>query len=73
MYGGLGIKKPEVSSGPSAGRTSSEVVFAADLGGTHLRAATVDDNGTIQFRLKQKTPHTADPDEIVRALVHAVR
>jgi len=49
------------------------VVFAADLGGTHLRAATVDEDGTIHFRLKQKTPHTADPDDIVRALVQAVR
>src|SRR5437764_3679850 len=73
MYGGSGIKNPEVSSDSGAGRTSSEVVFAADLGGTHLRAATVDENGTIHFRLKQKTPHTANPDEIVQALVQAVR
>src|SRR5882724_10587738 len=73
MYGGSRIKNPEVSPDSRAARTSSDVVFAADLGGTHLRAATVDENGTIHFRLKQKTPHTADPDEIVRALVQAVR
>src|SRR3954465_1344115 len=73
MYGGSGIKNPEVSSDSRAARTSSEVVFAADLGGTHLRAATVDENGTIHFRLKEKTPHTTDPDDIVRALVQAVR
>src|SRR5438045_8807484 len=73
MYGGSGIKNPEINSYLPAGRTSSEVVFAADLGGTHLRAATVDENGTIHFRLKQKTPHTANPDEIVRALVQALR
>jgi glucokinase len=73
MYGGSGIKNPEVSSDSRAAETSSEVVFAADLGGTHLRAATVDEKGTIHFRLKQKTPHTTDPDEIVRALVQAVR
>src|SRR5438067_13858109 len=72
MYGGSGIKNPEVSSDSGAGQTSSEVVFDADLGGTHLRAATVDENGTIHFRLKQKTPHTADPNDIVRALVQAV-
>src|ERR1044071_7203932 len=72
MYGGSGIKNPDVSSDSRAER-SSEVVFAADLGGTHLRAATVDENGNIHFRHKQKTPHASEPDEIVRALVRAVR
>lgn len=54
-------------------RTNSGVVFAADLGGTHLRAATVDQSGKIHFRLKQNTPRAGRPDEIVRALVLAVR
>jgi glucokinase len=53
--------------------TNSGVVFAADLGGTHLRVATVDQNGKIHFRLKQNTPRAETPDEIVRALVLAVR
>jgi glucokinase len=52
-----------------AKRSERGVVFAADLGGTHLRAATVDQFGKIQFRLKQNTPRSAD--EIVRALVLA--
>ena len=73
MYGGSGIKNPEVSSDSRAARTSSEVVFAADLGGTNLRAATVDEDGKIHFRLKQNTPQADQPDEIVRALVLAVR
>src|SRR5437764_14814578 len=73
MCGGSGIKSLNVNIDSAAQPTSSELVFAADLGGTHLRAATVDENGMIHFRLKQKTPHTADPDEIVRALVQAVR
>lgn len=47
------------------------LVFAADLGGTHLRSATVDENGKIHFRLKQNTPPSETPDEIVRALVLA--
>ena len=51
----------------------ASVVFAADLGGTHLRAATVDASGKIHFRLKQNTPQAERPDEIVRALVQAVR
>lgn len=48
-------------------------VFAADLGGTHLRAAAVDQDGKVHFRLKQNTPQAEDPDEIVQALVRAVR
>src|SRR5215510_1797706 len=52
--------------------TSTEVVLAADLGGTHLRAATVDVDGKIHFRLKQNTPHTEKPEDILRALVLAV-
>lgn len=52
-------------------RPGSGLVFAADLGGTHLRAATVDQSGRIHFRIKQNTPKTAV--EIVQALVSAVR
>jgi len=48
-------------------------VFAADLGGTHLRVASVDQNGNIHFRLKQNTPQTDSPEAIVLALVSAVR
>src|SRR5437588_4744260 len=73
MCGGSGIKSLNVNIDSAAQRTSSELIFAADLGGTHLRVATVDENGQIHFRLKQKTPHAAEPDEIVRALVQAAR
>jgi glucokinase len=48
-------------------------IFAADLGGTHLRAATVDERGNITFRLKQRTPPAEKPEDIVRALVLAER
>ena len=48
------------------------VIFAADLGGTHLRAATVDQKGTIQFRFKQNTPQGNDANAIVDAVVAAV-
>jgi glucokinase len=47
-------------------------VFAADLGGTHLRVATVDQNGQIYCRQVQPTPQAEKPNEIVRALVAAV-
>lgn len=49
------------------------LIFAADLGGTHLRAATVDREGNIQFRFKQNTPQGTDPAAIVDAIVSAVR
>jgi len=51
---------------------ASEFVFAADLGGTHLRVATVDRNGKIYCRQMQPTPHAEKPNEIVRALIDAV-
>jgi glucokinase len=48
-------------------------VFAADLGGTHLRAATVDETGQIHFRLKHDTPRADNAAEIVHSLVLAAR
>ena len=50
-----------------------ELIFAADLGGTHLRAATVDRKGKIKFRFKQNTPQVPDANAIVDAIVTAVR
>jgi len=49
----------------------NQLVFAVDLGGTHLRAATVNAEGQIQFRLKQQTPAADDPQQIVDAIVDA--
>ena len=45
------------------------LIFAADLGGTHLRAATVDHNGKIQFRFKQNTPQAKDVSAMELATV----
>ena len=52
--------------------SSERLIFAADLGGTHLRAATVDQKGKIQFRFKQNTPQVKDANAIVAAIVAAV-
>ena len=52
--------------------SSQNLIFAADLGGTHLRAATVDERGKIHFRSKQNTPQGTDPNQIVEAIVNAV-
>jgi len=49
----------------------SDLIFAADLGGTHFRAAVVGCDGTIHYRLKQPTPKAEKPDGIVHALVDA--
>src|SRR5688572_29340769 len=51
----------------------SDLIFAADLGGTHLRAAVVGCDGTIHYRLKQPTPQAEKPDGIVGAIVEAAR
>jgi glucokinase len=56
----------------AADNTNTKLIFAADLGGTHLRAATVDQNGRIHSRFKQNTP-VADASAIVDAIVSAVR
>ncbi len=55
-----------------SGTAKPEFVFAADLGGTHLRVATVDRNGKIYCRQMQPTPQAEKPNEIVRALIDAV-
>lgn len=53
--------------------SKQKLVFAADLGGTHLRTAVVDDAGTIYHRAKTDTPPCAQPGQIVRALVESAR
>ncbi|HMF55888.1 MAG TPA: ROK family protein [Pyrinomonadaceae bacterium] len=50
-----------------------DLVFAVDLGGTHLRAAAVDVGGQIHERVKHETPKSDKADEIVRAIVQAAR
>ncbi len=47
---------------------SSGLVFAVDLGGTHLRAALVDSAGKIHTQLKRHTPKDDSPEVVVEAL-----
>jgi glucokinase len=51
----------------------TKLVFAADLGGTNLRAATIDESGRIFHQLKKPTPDASQADHIVHALVKAAR
>src|SRR5215211_7290700 len=53
--------------------SSESLVFAVDLGGTHLRVALVDDSGNILQQLKQDTPRGDSAELIVDALVNAAR
>jgi len=62
-----------VNSTNKQGGVKREFVFAADLGGTHLRVATVDRNGAIHCRQVQPTPQAEKPNGIVHALINAVR
>src|ERR687883_316772 len=64
------MREPDEQSGNSS---NSDLVIAADLGGTNLRAATIDRNGQIHERTKHHTPKAEKPDEIVRAIVAAAR
>jgi glucokinase len=52
---------------------SERLVFAVDLGGTHLRVALVDETGRILEHLKQETPKADSPEDILAALVSAAR
>jgi glucokinase len=49
------------------------IVFAADLGGTHLRAALVDQCGKIHAQLKHETPQGESADHVVHSLVSGVK
>jgi glucokinase len=51
----------------------NDLVCAVDLGGTNLRAANIDRDGRIFARLKTTTPKTSKAEDIVSAIVTAVR
>lgn len=53
--------------------SSESLVFAVDLGGTHLRVALVDDAGRILKQLKQETPKGDSALCIVNALANAAQ
>jgi glucokinase len=74
-YGKIDQKKMSTTDPLSTNTETSQpgLVIAADLGGTNLRAATVDSAGRIQERVKHPTPKAERADEIVRALVAAAR
>ena len=44
------------------------VVLAADLGGTNLRIATVDSDGTILYLTKRPVPKGVSPDQIIELI-----
>ena len=52
-------------------RAGENLVFAADLGGTYLRVALVDESGKIHQQAKQRTPKGDSPDCVVDALAAA--
>ena len=48
-----------------------KIVLAADLGGTNLRMAVVNQDGEILARVKQPTPRSTGPEKIVASIVKA--
>lgn len=55
-----------------ASDSTNKLVCAVDLGGTNLRAATIDSSGRLHERVKSQTPRTEIPAEIVDAIARAV-
>jgi glucokinase len=55
------------------GPANRNLVFAVDLGGTHLRVALVDKEGRIHAQHKESSPKDTDATGVVRALVKASR
>ena len=51
---------------------SNDLVCAVDLGGTNLRAANIDCDGSIHERFRVATPDANNPSEIVSAIFSAV-
>jgi glucokinase len=51
----------------------TDLLCAVDLGGTNLRAANIDRDGRIYERVRTTTPETDKPEDIVSAIVAAVR
>jgi glucokinase len=50
----------------------SDLICAVDLGGTNLRAANIDGQGRILERVRNPTPQTDKPEEIVSLVAAAV-
>jgi glucokinase len=61
-----------IASGESKQGHASAVI-AADLGGTNLRVALIDERGQIIARTKERTPQSAQAQNIVQALAIAAR
>lgn len=54
-------------------QNSSPLVLAADLGGTHLRVALIDQSGNIHSQVKENSPEGDSPMCVVGALLDAAR
>lgn len=50
---------------------TTEIVIAADLGGTNLRMAAIDRDGNILYRTRRETPRGERVEEVVGAIVEA--
>ncbi|MDQ4122983.1 MAG: ROK family protein [Acidobacteriota bacterium] len=46
-----------------------EITLAADLGGTNLRMAAVDSDGSVLYRTRRETPRVDRADDLVRAII----
>lgn len=54
-------------------RSKDDLVCAVDLGGTNLRVANIDRHGRIHERVRNPTPQSDKPEEVVARVAAAVR
>jgi glucokinase len=55
------------------GATESDLICAVDLGGTNLRAANIDCQGRILERVRNSTPQSNKPEEVISLVAAVVR
>jgi glucokinase len=55
------------------GSKEDALVCAVDLGGTNLRAANIDRNGCLHERVRNSTPQSDKPEDVVARVAAAVR
>jgi glucokinase len=65
---------PSATRGGAAdtGREPAELTLAADIGGTHMRVAVIDDNGQVLYREMLATPHHSQVPAALTDLIRSV-
>jgi len=69
----LSQREREIADLSLRNSNESDLVCAVDLGGTNLRAANIDRDGSVHERVKRPTPKSDHAEDIVSAIASAAR